>query len=660
MKIRIPDSAKDFYDIIPTNVAENIEFRIKLHQMCAVDPKLQQVFMEMCRQYIPIFFSTVAWTYNPWTRLNFPFILRPAQIPAVETVDWGVETGHDIGINKSREEGASEICCKIVAAKALLHEYVNFIIGSRKKELVDNFGDYYTLFAKIDNVFECLPTWWKKISGYDPNKNRKDMLLTIPQNSSSIVGETTNESFSAGSRATALLLDEFGRVDAATATAIEGSVHDVAPCIIYSSTHWLGAGHCFNQCLGKATTKVIELLWYDNPTKNQGLYTSPEPGMIQLLDIDYYKELAPKLFKSYRKDDILDIDDIKEYLPEGMNFIADGCRGLPQAYRGPWHDYQELRRKGNKRDFISNVWATPMGASETPFDHAMLTEIKKRDIRPPDFKGELKYSQYSTGRIDEYEISFIAGHGRFNWWGELPFGRPEQRHNYIIAIDPSYGLGSANSAIMIYDVNNGEQVGSWADASTKPETLADIAVAMAYWCGGIRPPLLVWDSGGGCGTVFTNRVIFLRYPYLYTQRREDAKTRKMTQKWGWIGTGKRKDGLFGELAVALSSGLSGTGETYKSLIIHDVELADELFDYVFRDKGAGCVVSKKADLSTGALERHGDRVITAGLCILACEEQLKGNWKESKSPPINSFQYRFNKINEEEEKLKQDKRTYLF
>jgi len=288
MKIKIPDSPKGFYNIIPTDLKENIEFRIKLHQMAALDKGFQDVYLEMMRQYIPIFFSSAAWTYNPWTRMNFPFILRPAQIPAVETLDWGIETGHDVGINKSREEGASEICCKLFAAKTLLYEYVNFIVGSRVKNLVDNFGDYYTLFAKIDNVFNCLPSWWKERSGYDPAKNRKDMLLTIPQNSSSIVGETTNESFSAGSRATALLLDEFGRVDATTATAIEGSVHDVAPCIIYSSTHWLGAGHCFNQCLSKATTKVVNLLWYDNPTKNHGLYTSSELGKYEILDKEYY------------------------------------------------------------------------------------------------------------------------------------------------------------------------------------------------------------------------------------------------------------------------------------------------------------------------------------------------------------------------------------
>jgi len=654
MKINIPDNPKDFFNIIPADLKANIDFRIELHKMLAVDKKAQQVFMELCRRYIPIFFNSVAWTYNPWTRLNYPFVLRPAQLPAVETLDWCIENGYDAGINKSREEGASEICCKLFAAKTLLYEYSNFIVGSRKKELVDNFGDYYTLFAKIDNVFNCLPSWWLELCGYNPKNNRKDMLLTIPLNNSSIVGETTNESFSAGSRATALLLDEFGRVDASTATAIEGSVHDVAPCIIYSSTHWLGAGHCFNQCLTKATTKVVELLWYNNPVKNKGLYTSPEPGLLKILDTEYYKDKDVE--------NALLLGDISQYdvNEERVQFIVDGCKNLPKAFRSPWHDYQEQRRKGNKRDFISNIWATPLGASESPFDNNVLEEIKKRDIREPDYVGDIQFSQYSNGRIDEESIYFSIGYGRLKWWGALPFGRPEQRHNYIIAVDPSYGLGSANSAMVIYDRNTYEQVGSWADANTKPEDLADITIALAYWVGGIRPTYVIWDTGGGCGSMFTNRVIFHRYPYIYTQRREDSKTRKLTQKWGWFGHGKAKDNLLGELGIALSCGLTDNKDEYKAITIHDKDLLDELFDYIFRDKGVGAVRALKADLGTGALERHGDRAIAAALCILACNEQPIGNWQTAINPPYNSFQARMNRVNEAEEKERFEKRKFLF
>lgn len=652
------DNAQDFYKIIPTDVRKNIEFRIELHKMLAVDKTAQQVFIALCKQYIPIFFSAVAWTLNPQKRpgeRNQPFILRPAQIPAVETLNWCIDNKRDTGLNKSRKQGASEIVCKLFAAKALLEPDSHFIIGSRKKELVDNYGDPYTLFAKVDNVFDCLPTWWLELTGYEPKICRKDMNLTIPSTNSSFSGETTNENFSAGSRGTAILLDEFGRVDLGLAESIEGSVHDVADCVVYSSTHWLGPNHTFNKCLNKETTELIELYWYANPEEMYGLYTTTEPGKIEIIDKDYYTDEV--------LENAIYLNTIEQYNPKETNvqFIADGLKNIPSPYRAPWFDYQEFKRRGNRRDFVCNVCGTPLGAADSPFDHAMLEEIRKQTIRPYDEAGEIVFATYSNNQIDIDNINFIPNIGtqRLKWWGKLPYGRPDQRHNYILAADPSYGLGSANSASVIYDVNIGEQVGAWTDANTKIEDFADMMVALAYWVGGITPCYLIWDAGGGCGTVFTERVIFQRYPNLHTQRREDSKTRQIMNKWGCIVKGEKRDSLFGELGVALSSGLAND-LSYKSFIVRDVELLSELFDYIFKEKGIGTVRGSKADLGTGALERHGDRVIAAALCILACKEQIAGNYKETRVAPPNSFMSRFKQWEVDEQQKKRNKRKYLF
>ena len=298
MLIKEFSTAEEFYSQIPTRIPENIQFRIELHRLLTGDIKFQNVFMELCRQYLPIFFSTTAWTLNPQKppgERNQPFIPRPAQIPAILTLDKCINIGKDVGIDKTRKQGASEICCKTYTAKCLLEPNAHFILGSRKKELVDNYGDPYTLFAKVDNVMECLPSWWKIRCNYDSKNNRKDMNIVIPETCSSMSGETTNESFSAGSRATSILLDEFGRVDYPIAEAIEGSVHDVCNCVIYSSTHWLGINHTFNKCLQKPTTEVIRLMWYDNPEERQGLYGTSEPGKVELLDTQYWLENYPEL-----------------------------------------------------------------------------------------------------------------------------------------------------------------------------------------------------------------------------------------------------------------------------------------------------------------------------------------------------------------------------
>ena len=661
--MKIPDNPRDFFSIIPTDILENLKFRIQLNKMLCTDAKFQQVFLQMCREYLPIFFNTISWTLNPqkhWAERNQPFILRPLQIPAVEKLHQCITEGRDIGIDKSRKQGASELCCKTFAALALLEERSHFILGSRKKELVDCFGNDYTLFAKIDNVLQCLPSWWLKLSGFDPSLNRKDMVLTIPATNSSITGETTNESFSAGSRGTAILLDEFGRVEKSVADAIEGSIHDVANCVIYSSTHWLGINHTFNQCLQKPSTEVIRLMWHANPEENYGLYETPDTGQIKIVDIGYYRKLCPEVFNKIESGQLVDYGVLELQLPNNIKFVADGLKGIPSPYRSPWFDGEWSKRKGNKRDFVCNICATPLGSSDAPFDPSTLQEIRQRFICEPDWEGEIDYQLDQNGVVDPESPNVLSrSQGRLRWWGDLEFGRPNQHHNYIISVDPSYGLGSANSAMFIGDVNLREQVGSWVDSSTKPEDLADTAVALAYWLGGITPTFIIWEANAACGMGFGNRVLFNSYYNVYTQRVEDAKTRKKTKKWGWRSNTKAKEMLLGELGIALSGGLEGE-TNYLSIIIHDNELLDELADYVFKEKGSGIVAASKADLSTGAMERHGDRGIAAGLFVLGMKEQEKGEVLEVQNPSFGSFQYWIKEDERKKKEQKKNSRRFLF
>jgi len=351
-------------------------------------------------------------------------------------------------------------------------------------------------------------------------------------------------------------------------------------------------------------------------------------------------------------------------LPENLQslFKADGLQGIPSPYRAPWFDLQEKKRKGNKRDFVCNVCGTPLGAADTPFDPEIIEQIRETTIREPDYEGELYFTRTAGGLVDREEsIAYVPNRGnkRFKWWGTLLGGRPNQQHNYIIGIDPSYGLGSANSAAIVYDVNTKEQVGSWADANTKPEDFADIVVAMALWIGGVRTPFIIWESNAGCGSSFGKRIIYQRYYWVYTQRREDSKTRKRTQKYGWSSNTAGKESILGDLGVALSGGLAGE-QDYLSIIIHDESLLDELADYVFKEKGAGIVQSSKADLGTGATERHGDRGIACALCILGAKDQRQGFVKDIKNPPTNSFEHRFREWKKLQEDDKQRRRRFLF
>jgi hypothetical protein len=664
------ETAQDFIKLIPRTIQENIKFRLKLHKLLSKDKGFQKTYWKWCREDLQVLFDTSFWTMNPrkpWGHQNQPFILRPQQIPAVHKINNNLIKSQtsiepcDVGINKTRDEGASEICAKIFAAWVMLYKNVSFILGSDKKEDVDNIGNDYTLFAKVDNVFNHLPSWmnmkWENQGG--PVK-RKDMLLRVKTNESAIIGETTNENFSAGSRATAMVLDEFGRIRKSVADSIEGTVHAVTNCVIYSSTHWLGRNHTFNQCLNKETTDVVELLWHQNPEKAEGLYRTPEPGIITIDDIEYYRKKCD-FFNDVEAGEKIRYDaELKKYLArKDIKFVANGNKDKVVICRSPWHDYKQAQSKGNKRDFYCNVWATPLGAADSVFDSSVLYEMKERFCRPPAYRGEVLFELVNKERVDNVKFVENLGQSRLMWWGPLVNGRPDQRHNYILGADPGQGLGSSNSVAMIYDVNTHELVGEWACSNTKPEAFADQCVALCEWVGGVDPCFFIWERNGGHGTTFTERIMFLGYFYSYKQTVEDTVTRKRKDKYGFHSNTDRKAALFAEFGVAIGYAIEDN-RRYVAVYIYSDELIDELFDYMFTGEGKQITTSEKADLSTGARERHGDRGIAAGLCILGTKDQIPGDYRKARKPPVGSFEYH-RRVRERE--IKQEnrlKKKYLF
>ena len=348
-------------------------------------------------------------------------------------------------------------------------------------------------------------------------------------------------------------------------------------------------------------------------------------------------------------------------LPEEYKslFVADGTKNKIIIYRSVWHDFVEKKSKGNKRDFYCNVWAEPFGSSDAVFDNTVLQEIKDKYIRKPNFEGEVVFEDDVDGHIEDSYFVPDFGNRRLKWWGNLIDGRPDQRHNFILGCDPSYGLGSSNSVISIYDVNTRELVGEWVCANTKPEDFADQAIAIAMWVGGVDEAFLIWENNGGHGVNFTDRVIWQGYYNCYTQTVEDSKTRKRQKKYGWHSTTDRKAAVLGEFGIALACGVDGD-KNYKSCLIYSEELLSELFDYIFVEGTKEITTSSKADLSSGARERHGDRAIAASLCILGTRDQIEGDIRNKKEPPVNSFAFYLKQHEEQQAVEKRIRRRFLF
>lgn len=627
MKLKI-ESPTQFYSIIPDDVVQNIAFRKELHSQLVKDKGMQKIYLELCHFYPPIFYSSALWTFNPKNDpgfRNIPFILRPRQIDVVLAIKDAIDSRHDLLIDKSRDEGATELITKFFVMYWLLFPLSMFLVGSRNENYVDKSvhvrsnggitGDHKCLFHKIVYGVSTLPAWMQ------PVFEKTHLHLENISNGSMVDGETTTENFGAGDRRTAIMLDEFGRVDHTVAQSIRDSVSDVTDTVIYNSTHFYGRGHPYGKLRFSNKIKVITLPWHKNPTKNYGLYRSPDLNIIKLLDLDYYKDRFPKIFVndiSVFKYNQLEKLLRQEYLNEKITLVADGVDKL----RSPWWHKEDARR--DRRDMAMNIDMDPMGSGSMFFDPEVCQRIRNEKVRPPSFEGEVTYKLTEDGRIKSYKFVPDGGFRRLKWWSGLPNGRPLQSHNYIISADIALGNGASNSVIGIYDVNTREKVGLFVCPNTPPESLADQAVSIGNWVGGkTGQAFMIWESNGP-GNAFDKRVSFHGYRFVYRPRAERTKSHKRLNKRGWASTGgpdgTKYDMLLG-LRMALSEGLKSEPQ-HKALIVYDEATIGEYEDFIFYDNG-NIGLSTCVDEDSGARSAHGDRVIPDGMAILAMVEQPK-------------------------------------
>lgn len=663
MKLQQINNPQKFLESIPRGVKKNVEYRRRLHSKITKDEGLQKAFLELCFIMPEIAFNSCLWTFDPRQPAglrNRPFILRPKQGLAVRVLKEAIDQSsnnlcQDVSINKSREEGATEIIVKLLALYWTLCPESMFLIGSRKEDYVDRagtdiinvtegnrvVGDHKCLFHKVLYAIAHMPLWMQ------PRWNKTHMHFENIDNGSVIDGESTNENFGAGDRRLAILLDEFGRVDHSIAKNIRDTINDTSNCIIYNSTHFYGAGHPFNKIVKSKAIKTIILPWYENPEKNAGLYKSPDINEIEIVDIDYYRNICPEVFDSVEANNIFKYSDFEtKFLStsgpvqdklKDIRFIADGCEPIPGDLRSPWHDRQEQRR--TRRDLSQNIWMNPTGASDMYFDAVVNDRIRAKFLSPPKETGEIKYEYTQDSRIKRVWFDKKGGRKRLQWWGQLFKSRPNQSHNFILASDISLGTGASNSVCSIMDVNTNELVGVWACPETTPENFADQVIAIAKWVGGATKPYIIWENNGGHGINFGRRIVKFHHYYLsYTDTNEVTKTRKRGSKWGWNSNTERKDDILSALRIALAESLK-TNKDHKWITIYDEDTIDELDDYIYYESGQ-IGSSESADEKTGARSRHGDRVIALALCLLATKEQRKAVAMERTKIKVGSMAYR--------------------
>ena len=257
----------------------------------------------------------------------------------------------------------------------------------------------------------------------------------------------------------------------------------------------------------------------------------------------------------------------------------------------PWLSEQLKRR--DPMDMAQNVFATELGSGTNFFVPSVVTQHRSDWGRVPE------RCELSRGRFVE------SGSGRWRVWRH---GEPTAR--YVMFSDPSYGTGAANSAICVMDVQRREVVAEFVDSRCPPSDLAwEMVEAARGEYRGSRWPLIGWEVNGA-GAAMHHDFQRIGYTELYRQRIQGTTTERTTVRLGWNSSRRAKRTLLGDLSGALTRG---------EVVVPSEETLDEMLGYEVTDEGA-VESASRADLSSGARESHGDRVIALAGALMLCGE----------------------------------------
>jgi hypothetical protein len=607
----LPEPFPDFPEVwrdeqtglnIPKRTQDNLRWRLALVERAAKDEGFQREMAAACAESTLFYINAFAWTYKlhdftdagkkiPNPKPHVPFITWPVQDKVVTSIDNAIMGGEDLGIDKSREMGATWIILAALDKYFLFKPDSQILLLSRNEDFVDQAGNHKSLFWKVDYLHSRLPEWLCPPGVLRRGqKNRTHMHVHNELNGSAIDGEATTAHAARGDRRLAVMMDEFAAVqrgrEMRTATA------DVSPCRIVNSTPIAGSEYC--QWIDSGKIKVLRLPWWEHPEKGKGRYVVQD-------------EITKKW-----------------------------------TIRSPFYDIEDERRSA--REMAQELDMDHLQSGELYFEPHIIEQHKALFARPPLYRCDIEFIddmgkegvRKMVAKKSSKAVKFCrrTRNGKLQWWGDLVDKRPDQSKTYTFGIDISRGQGASNSVISIRCNETGEKIGEWADANTPPYDLAEITMAIALWVGGRNPrrlPMLIWEMNGP-GWDFGRLVVKeYKYPFYYKDAPTGRVTKTVSNKYGWHNSGgQKKEALLSQYRQMIAHG---------GIINHSEAALDEMFLYVYYENSGTIGPAFLVEESSSAKKTHGDRVMADALTLLL-ETPHQAGGESGPSPPKNSPAWR--------------------
>ena len=257
-------------DLISKDPQQNKRNRFELLNKAQDNEKVQEQIVEYCSRGeagMLFWINNFAWIYEPRIEhKTIPFITYDYQDGVLKEMLWCIENEEDYFLDKSRDMGATWMALAVFEYGNIFRDW-SFLIGSRREDEVEKFGDMDKLVPKLRFMFNRLTEWMK------PRMIDAYMRFAKVDTEASIIGESTNVNFGTGGRYKAALLDEFSKW-AETSWSAWTSLAEATPCRMVLSTP-LGSGTKQAE-LRDTPIKQRHLHWTLHPLKNKDLYKITE------------------------------------------------------------------------------------------------------------------------------------------------------------------------------------------------------------------------------------------------------------------------------------------------------------------------------------------------------------------------------------------------
>lgn len=149
------------------------------------------------------------------------------------------------------------------------------------------------------------------------------------------------------------------------------------------------------------------------------------------------------------------------------------------------------------------------------------------------------------------------------------FVEPKPKHRYVLGGDPAEGVGGDRSAIEVFDVMTLEQVAEFVCDSIPPKEFAHVVDKV---CRYYNMATAAIEKNNHGGTVLDE--LKLIYPNIYKRETFDEKTRKRTQKLGFVTDSHTRDIILDQFDQLLRECV---------VTIHSAILRSELFTFIVNE-----------------------------------------------------------------------------